>query len=207
MEENTESTNSTPESSSKLKINKTLLLVIGLVILTGVLLAISLYSKGSSPIPSIIRNDEENNFAKTSLVLSEEVRKSSVSGVYELDVNIDSDDNEVTGIQLELSYDPKALGKVDIKPGSFLSNPVVILKKIDTAKGKVSYMLGNQLGEPGVKGQGTVAVISFSKTGNEETFIDFLPQTLVTAQGVDQSVLKETVSAVIGNMPSPTSGL
>lgn len=207
MEENTQNTNSSPESSSKLKINKTLLLVVGLVILTGVLLAISLYSKGPSPISSIIKKDEENNFAKTSLVLSEEVRKSSVSGVYEMDVNIDSDDNEVTGAQLELSFDPKVLGKVDIKPGSFLSNPVVILKKIDTASGKITYMLGNQLGEPGVKGQGTIAVISFSKTGNEETFIDFLPQTIVTAQGLDQSVLKETVSAVIGNIQSPTSGL
>ena len=200
MEENT---NSTPESSSKLKINKTLLLVIGLVILTGVLLAISLYSKGSSPIPSIIKNDEESNFAKTSLVLSEEVRKSSASGVYEVDVSIDSDGNEVTGVQLELSYDPKVLGKVDIKPGSFLSNPVVILKKIDTDSGKITYMLGNQLGNPGVKGQGTVAVISFSKTGDNETSIDFLPQTLVTAQGQDQSVLKETVSGVIGNPQSP----
>ena len=199
MEENT---NSTPQNSNKLKINKTLFLVIGLVILTGVLLAISLYSKGSSPIPSIIKNDEENNFAKTSLVVSEDVRQSSISGVYELDVNIDSDSNEVTGAQLEFSYDPKILGKVDIKPGSFLSNPVVILKKIDATSGRITYMLGNQLGNPGVKGQGTVAVISFSKTGDNETFIDFLPQTIVTAQGTDQSVLKETVSGVIGSVPA-----
>lgn len=207
MEEKTQNTNLPKESSSKLKINKTLLLVTGLVILTGVLLAISLYSKGSSPIQEIIKNAEENNFAKTSLVLSEEVRKSSASGVYELDVNIDSDDNEVTGVQLELSYDPKVLGKVDIKPGSFLLSPVVILKKIDTTSGRITYMLGNQLGEPGVKGKGTIAVISFSKTGDKETSIDFLPQTLVTAQGLDQSVLKETVSGVIGTLPAPTSGL
>ena len=208
MEENVQNTNS-PSSANlkKFKVNKTVFLVIGLVILTAVLLAISLYSKGASPLPIITNQNKEEDFAHTSLVLSEEPRASSLSGVYEVDVNIDSQDNEITGTQLELSYDPKVLGKVDIKPGDFLSNPVVILKKIDTASGKISYMLGNQLGDPGVKGQGTVAVISFSKTGDDETFIDFLPQTLVTAQGVDQSVLKETVSAVIGNISTTPSGL
>ncbi len=201
MEENVQNTNS-PSSANlkKFNVNKTVLLVIGLVILTAVLLAISLYSKGSSPFPVITKQDQDKDFAHTSLSLSEEPRSSSLSGVYEVDVLIDSEDNQVTGVQLELSYDPKVLGKVDIKPGSFLSNPVVILKKIDTTNGRITYMLGSQLGDAGVKGKGTVAVISFSKTGDNETFIDFLPQTLVTAQGLDQSVLKETVSGVIGNL-------
>lgn len=182
--------------------NKTMLLVLGLVILTGVLLFISLSQKPSL-FPSVAKK-EEVNFAKTSLSISEDVRTSSRSGTYEVDVNIDSSDNKVTGLQLELSFNPAVLTKVDIEPGDFLTNPVVILKKIDSLNGRISYLLGGQIGEKGVSGRGTVAVISFSKTGSEETSIDFLPQTIVTAQGFDQNVLSETVSGIITSTSSPT---
>ncbi len=196
MEENLNESK-TQEQTKKNPFNKTLLLVVGLVILTGVLLFISLSQKNPS-IPGITREEKEDtSFAHTSLVLSEEPRASSISGVYEVDVIIDSEDNQVTGAQLELSYDPKVLGRVDIKPGTFLSNPVVILKKIDNTSGRITYMLGNQLGDAGVKGKGIIATLSFSKLSSQETSIEFLPQTLVTAQGFDQSVLRETVSTTI----------
>lgn len=207
MEENLEKTASTPEapeSKKQFKLNKTILLIAALVVLTGVLLAISLYSKGSSPLPLIINQNQDEDFAHTSLTLSEEPRASSVSGIYEVDVMIDSEDNQITGTQLELSYDPKVLGRLDIKPGAFLSNPVVILKKIDTTAGRITYMLGSQLGDAGIKGKGTIAVISFSKLSSQETTIEFLPQTLVTAQGYDQSVLRQTVSTTIGDLSGGT---
>lgn len=204
MEENQTDKPNLNKDSKGFKINKTMLLVAGLVILTGVLLAISLSSKKISSIPTLTR-EQETDFAHTSLSISEEPRVSSLSGTYEVDVNIDSSDNKITGAQLELSYDPKVLTKVEIEPGDFLPNPVVILKKIDAQNGKISYVIGSQLGENGVKGTGAIAVITFSKTDNQETTINFLPQTLITAEGSDQSVLKESVSGIISTLPSSST--
>lgn len=187
------------------KINKTVLLVIGLVILTGVLLFISLASKNNSLIPGISKNEEEVNFAHTSLSISEEVRQSAAAGKYETDINIDTTDNKVTGVQLEVSFDPLVLRNVDIVSGDFLTDPVVIQKTIDQANGTITYVLGAPLGGSGMQGKGVVAVISFTKAGNAETTIGFLPQTLVTAEGQDESVLKETAGASISTLPSGAS--
>lgn len=183
------------------KFNKTWLLVLGLVILTALLLVISL-SPRESKIPSASRK-VNTNFAHTSLSISEDVRASTTSGIWEVDVNIDSGDNLVTGVQLELSFDPQVLTKVDVRPGDFIPNPVEILKRIDTPSGRISYILGGQLGKKGIKGKGTVATVSFSTTGGQQTQLNFLPQTIVAADGYDQSVLRQTVSAVIETPKTP----
>lgn len=202
MEENLPNPTNSPGVNKKLKLNKTALLVAGLTILTGLLLVISFSSRTSLPIP-LITKDEEVDFAHTSLSMSEEIRASSESGVYEIDVLIDSKDNVITGGQLEISFDPLVLKNVDIKPADFLSNPTEGIKRIDQAKGSISYTLLNRLGEKGVSGTGVFATISFSKTGSEETFLEFLPDTLITAENpIDESVLKETTSGVIGNLQS-----
>lgn len=206
MEENSTKTTipEVKEIKSKLKVNKTVLLVAGLVILTGVLLAVSLSSKNVSPLPILNREEEAENTSTTDLSISEDVRTSSTSGNYEVDVLINSNENMVTGVQLELSYDPKVLTNVDITTGDFLLDPVVILKNVDITTGKISFVLGSQLGEPGVDGSGTVATISFRKAGNAETTINFLPQTLVTAEGSETSVLREATSGIISTLPTST---
>lgn len=203
MEENSPNPTSSPLQKKKLKFNKTALLVAGLTILTALLLIISFSSKTPLPIPLITKEDEDVDFAHTSLSMSEEIRTSTESGVYEIDVLIDSKDNVITGGQLEISFDPSVLKNVDIKPANFLSNPSEGIKKIDQTSGKISYTLLNRLGEKGVSGTGVFATISFSKTSNEETFLEFLPETLITAENpIDESVLKETTSGVIGNLKS-----
>lgn len=191
------------KSIKKSSLNKTWLLVTGLVILTVVLLIVSLNSKNFPGAPSSSK-ETKTDFAYTSLTIPEEPRVSSTSGNYEVDINIDTDKNEVTGVQLELVFDPKILTKVNIAPGDFLKNPTVLIKNIDTKSGRITFVLGNKPGEKAVKGKGTVAVISFSKLSQQQTNIDFLPHTAVSAPGYNQSVLRETVSAVIGTLFSPT---
>lgn len=175
------------------------ILVAGLIILIIIPLAIGFAANFFQKLPAGSK-DEQTDFAHTSLAFSEEPKISSASGMYEMDIAINSRDNNVSGAKLELVFDPKVLGNVDIKPGSFLPNPTVISKKIDAVNGRITYVLESA---DGVKGEGTVAVISFSKLTNQETTINFLPQTQVSAQGFDQSVLKETVSGIIEAIPSP----
>lgn len=201
MEENQLSPKNTIPTPSEVmkgrKINKTFFLVAGLVILTAVLLIISLTTRKDSP-PSVSNKNVQTDYAHTSLSISEEPRQASVAGTYETDVNIDSKDNLVTGAQIELSYDPASLTNVEIKPGNFLPKAITIKKTIDAKKGTITFWLWASQGAIGVKGTGAIATITFTKTDTLETTISFLPESLVSDERYDQSVLKETTSGVIG---------
>ncbi len=181
------------------KLNKTPLLIAGLVILTGVLLALSINSRKSPTTPG--SGEIKKDFANSSLIFSDEIRQSTSSGIYEMDIIIDSGDNKITGVQIELDFDPEILTEFDLTAGDFLSEPQLILKEIDNENGRASFVLGIKPEQKSVSGKGIIATVSFSKNGNDPAFINFLPQTLVSAQGFDQSVLKETISAVIGQLP------
>ncbi len=182
--------------------NKSVILVIVLVILTAVLLVISINMRNGSPAPYVTKK-VQTNFAKTNLSISEDVRAATTSGAYETDVNIDTGGNKVTGVQLSLSYDPKVLTSVDIKPGTFLPGAAIVKKTIDTQNGTITFSIGTALNTAGVNGSGQIAVISFNKVNPEDTQIDFLPDTLVSAQGSGiMSALNKTSSAVIGPLPA-----
>ncbi len=180
-------------------LNKTWILVAGLVILTIILLAVSLTSKNFSPLKSTPKNVKVD-FAHTSLAISEDVRQLS-DGKYEADVIINTNGDEISGAQIELSFDPKALTNIDIKPGTFIENPTVLIKTVDTKTGTVRYAVAIRPGEKMVKGTGAIAVINFTKSGATPTYINFLPQSQVSTTAHSQSLLKETTSAVIDQAP------
>lgn len=167
---------------------RTILLILLLVASAGGLIAISLnlnpQPKEQISIPRPI--------AETTLSLT--TPKASASGTLTSDVVINTYGNKVTGVQIELSYDTEALSGFDIKPGTFFStNSVELLKKIDSETGKISYALGNGLGQKGIQGQGVVATLTFRKlktTGM--TSIVFDPKTLVSAESLSQSVLRSS---------------
>lgn len=202
VEEKPAPVSSPVESSTphKNNFNKSILLVSGLIVATLVLLGISLTAKKYSPAPAANKTAEVG-FAKTSLSISDQANSSDVSGVYETSVDINAE-NKVTGIQLSITYDPTKVTNVDIKPGDFLQNPTVIKKNIDTKNGVVTYILGTALGTPGVDGSGSVATISFSRVGSGDVEFNFGPDTKVSAQGQDQSVLSGTTGAVISEFPT-----
>ncbi len=116
------------------------------------------------------------------------------------DVNINSNINTVNAVQLELAFDPKVLSNIVVKPGPFFKAPIELIKNINYQTGRISYALGIQPTDYGVKGLGTVAVISFQYpvTGAPaSTTITFLPKTLVASEGVTQSTLKDAQPVVI----------
>lgn len=198
MEENTNNI------VKKNKLNKTWILVAGLVILTAVLLIVSLTSKNFSPLkstPKEIRVD----FAHTSLAVSEDIRQLT-SGKYETDITINTNEDEISGAQIELSFDPKSLTNVDIVPGTFINEPAILIKTIDTGTGVIRYVIAIKPGDKMVKGEGIIATVSFNKVGSDPTYINFLPQSQVSTTSHIQSLLKETASAVINVAPASGSG-
>ena len=175
---------------AKIKGNKTPLLIALLAILTVFLVLIAIAPKKVNVTPPPATEEEAIVPAET--ILSMESASSSGSA-QSVNVMVDSGANTVTGVQLELSFDPKLITNVTLTPGEFITNPVELLKNIDYANGRVSYVLGIPIGSEGVQGTGTVAKLSYREVGaqGETVSIKFLPKTLVASEGFSASALKE----------------
>jgi len=179
---------------------RTLILIVVLIGITAVLLAIALTPK-QAPTPVKQPSVPSISYAQTTLRINNNptavISTSSIVSLYSTDVTITTGNNMVNAVQLELSFDTTHLYNVDIKPGLLFQNGVELLKKVDNQKGTISYAIASPLGQKGFSGSGVVAVITFAEKGNpgETAQINFLPKSLVTAQGIDKSVLKTAVGA------------
>ena len=190
---------------------RTLFLIFVLFIITFVLLAVVLYKPSSpSQTPQVMVPKESAE--QTILSFEKPIATSSLSVEnlgYSLPINIVTGKNKVTAIQLELQYDPQTLTNVSITPGVFFKNPEILLNQIDAKTGRITYAFGVGLRDQGIVGKGVVATLNFeTKAGvPQETAILFLPKTLVTAEGADQSVVKETnnIKLIVGEKVSTSS--
>lgn len=180
---------------------RTLVLILFLLVVTAVLLAKAL-TPGKPPVvappvttqptPTPVIGHSILSFSPNPLVIS------SSSGT--IDVLIDTGSDNVTGVQLEMNYDPKVLTitSKDITPGTFFDNPTVLRNSVDK-DGNISYLAVIPLtGQPKI-GTGTVAQIKFraNRTVAKQTTITLTPRSLVTADGVAPSVLKSVSDATI----------
>lgn len=195
---------------------RTLFLIFALFVITAVLLVMALY-KPSAPQTTTTVVPTKEPVAQTILSFGELLvaTSSSTTVSYSLPINITTGKNRVTAVQLELLYDPQVLSNISVNPGSFFQNPIALLNQIDTQTGRISYAFGISPTSEGVMGKGMAAVLTFNarKGLDEETAILFLPKTLVTAEGITESVLKETNVAqfTVGKNnslppPAPTVG-
>lgn len=194
---------------------RTLFLIFALFIITFVLLMIALYqpqalkTTQTATVPKEPVAQTVLSFGTPIIATSSSVLREPADLNYSLPVNITTGKNRVTAVQLELIYDPKVLSNVSVVPGSFFKNPIALLNQIDTKTGRISYALGISPTDEAVMGKGVTAILTFDvKAGTEaKTVILFLPKTLVTAQGVTESVLKQTTNGIftIGEKLSTSS--
>jgi len=189
---------------------RTLFLIFALFLITFVLLMMALYQPQAPKATQITTIKEPVaqtilSFGNPSIATSSSITTLN----YSLPINIQTFKNKATAVQLELQYDPEILINVTVVPGSFFANPDVLLNQIDSKTGRISYAFGIGLTGQGVVGQGTVATLSFSVIAGtaKQTAIIFLPKTLVTAEGIRESVLKETFNGLftVGEKPSTSS--
>ncbi|MCL6096552.1 MAG: cohesin domain-containing protein [Patescibacteria group bacterium] len=177
---------------------QTIAFVTFLIAVTIVLLGLAVYTqKPGAPTPTV-QQPTSPSYAHTLLRLTPPVNTPALPNTYTTDVTIATGGDKITAAQLELSYDPKVLTNVQIKPGTFIKNPVVLLKKVDQTNGRISLAIGIPLGQSGPTGTGTVATITFDEvpTATGSTILDFLPKTAVTAEGIAQSVLKSSTGSL-----------
>src|SRR5687767_6354561 len=106
---------------------RTLTLIVTLCVITGALLFVALTPKQSAPSLPAMAPSPTPAAQSTLSILPNPASVSSPSG--SVDVVLDSGTNKATAVQLELSYDPKVLSNVDITPGNFFDNAIVLLKE------------------------------------------------------------------------------
>lgn len=180
---------------------RTLTLIGILIIVAAALVAIAVSPKRVN-LPSVITTPfapSPTPFAQTVMTMSPAAISVASGATGTVSVNIDSGINAVTAVQLDMTYDPKALTNIKITAGPFFQNPFELLNIIDTKTGKISYALGLPPSAAAKKGNGTVATISFTPLlpAGQTTQLTFTNKSLATAEGVSKSVLKSSSGATI----------
>lgn len=186
---------------------KTIALVLSLIVLAIVLLVVALQpiltpssdqpTEQSSENQEIATSEPE---AATTLRLSPDPLTLTSTQEGRIEVIVDSATNELTAVQLEISYDPEVITNIQIAPGPFFPKPLTLLNSIDAENGRVTYALGITPAQTPVQGTGVVAELTFQVVPGsvgQETMIDLLPKTLVTQQGAGQSVLMSTTGTTV----------
>lgn len=207
---------------------KTLALISGLVLVTVVLFVIALKSNQSTqegPKPTeAMKPAPTVSVAHSVLSLSPNPVTVAPGGVGKVSVNIDTSDNPVTAVQLEISFDPKSISNLQVETGPLFQNSVVLIgnnsatNKTANQTGKFTFAFGRTPGQAPITGTGVVATISFSALpGAKSSQLTLLPNTLVTARGVASSVLKSSTGTqvIVGTggvalpqtQSSPSAGL
>lgn len=192
---------------------RTLFLIFALFVIAFVLLMTAFYKPSTKPsLPTQTLPTPKIALEQTILAFGEPVVTISSSASkleYSLPINITTGTNSVTAVQLELQYDSSVLTNVSIIPGTFFNNPVALLNKIDLKTGRISYAFGISPSDSGIKGSGVVANLIFETNAGipQQTSILFLPKTLVTAEGITQSVLRATnnIELIVGEKTSTPS--
>jgi hypothetical protein len=111
-------------------------------------------------------------------------------------------------IQLEIAYDPSVFFKADILPGNYLAEPEVILHKVDSKNGRISYAIRGirSLQNHSSDSVARVKFNLFNNWAEGTTSISLLPKTSIrNNDGVNY--LKATSGAKILIKPQSISPL
>ncbi len=185
---------------------KTLALISGLVVVTIVLFIIALRAGQQSQAPSVPPGSQMSQQptpmvpAHTVLKLGPNPMTVASGQVGHADITMDTSDNNVTAVQLEIGYDPRVISNVKVTSGALFPNPVVLINKNNPITGRYTYAFGITPNSPAVKGTGVVATVTFTPLPGavgKDMQLGLLPSSLVTARGVAQSVLKSASGTVI----------
>lgn len=192
---------------------KTLALISGLVLVTVVLFVVALragqQAAPSQTTPQTSMKPEPTVPAHTVLNVGPNPLTVAPGTLGKAEVMIDTSDNDVTAVQLELGYDPTVLSNVKVTSGPLFVNPAVLIDKNDPVKGRYTYAFGITPSSKPVKGTGVVATVTFSvKPGTlgKQTQLGLLPNSLVTARGVASSVMKSGTGTVVTVGTTTTTG-
>ena len=140
-------------------------------------------------------------FPETTLNLSPDSLTLSGSGSATIDVMINTGQNQISGAQLEIRYDPTKITITDMVPGDFFPNVTPLLNTHDRGRGRIDYVLAFTEEAQFKTGTGNVVTMNIMRNPNATsaatTQIDFLPKTSVRNRDQQTSLLKNSGSTTI----------
>ncbi len=181
---------------------KTLALIFVLAIITAGLVYFALRSSTNEPNQTQT-NPTEQPTVKTARLYFEP-SQTSISTLArtssELPIFIESGDSEVSGVQVELQYDPALLINVEFVPASgsaFFDYPTaatILTNTVNSSSGRVSYVVSIAPNTDPLSGTGQIGVLKFRAaptTQQTTSSIVFSPDSAVTSLTASESILKE----------------
>lgn len=137
----------------------------------------------------------------------ESVQLSSNQNIATVDIMANTSGNPITGVQVEISYDPKLITNVRIAmpPDAESlfrgrSNSFLLFNEVKPQEGRANYAIAIQPTGKSVTGVGKVAKLTFSGArpfSVTETLLALTENTVVTEENETESVLKGTVPLTI----------
>lgn len=188
---------------------KTTILIIVLLIFTAGLIYIAIRTEQQVP-PAIVEEtlteDELTDLIptinpQTQISFNPAVLNTAnlPSNDYSVDVAVNTNGQAISGIQLELSYDPAILSNLEINPSEnnlFGTSPAVLISSVDQDLGRISFAIAlGGLTEEEVSGNGNIATINFNANPNlaASTQISILPKTTVRSLRSTNSLLQSSL--------------
>jgi hypothetical protein len=161
-----------------------------MAVITIFLLFFALFAK-TAPVKTTTVKTTIPEYIQTTLQITNP--KAVFPSSYQAEIQISTNQNKILAVGLRISFDPNVLTNIDIKPGNFFLSPTVLAKNVSKTKGIIAYDLVLPPGKTPVKGNGTVATITFStQKPNVLTALNFLSTTKVMDQEHSISVLKKS---------------
>jgi Cohesin domain len=152
-------------------------------------------------VPTMYPDDQKQPRMQQGAVKTDPMQASTLSVIKKtnaVDVMIDTNFDTVTGIQLGFTYDPEVISNVQVIPGTFLSNQVVLQNVVDQEKGIIRFATAIKPNTPPVKGKGVVATITYTVVdGTKQTELTFTKRTQISASGMTHSALKDFTSVTL----------
>ena len=196
---------------------RTAILIAVLALVTGILVYLAVTSQSARRAPTTQNIvSTEKPVEKTAQVFFNPQNvdlSSSVASASTVDVMVDSGGAAISGVQVELQYDPKALASVSITPAVdvasfFGTSSTVLFNEVKKDTGRISYAIAIGQGQAAKSGIGKIGMLTFQKAYGAPgtTIVTFLDKTLVTVLGANQSALKSTMplNIVLSQTPSGT---
>lgn len=180
---------------------KTLIIFIGvivlcLLILTGssLLLQKNESAKVATPRPKPTKTEDR---VKTVLLAVPSKTDLLVGEEFTVAIMVQTNENLVTGAQLEMQYDPTVIKVTKISSGGFFAQPLEYANKNNATTGEIVYAIGSFDGK---KGDGILATLqaeALKKTIGAVEVLTIKPTTLISELNTKQSVLKTAKGAKI----------
>jgi hypothetical protein len=114
----------------------------------------------------------------------------------EVKLMIDTHENKVAQVQLELRYNPQELTILSLRPGDYFPQSILLLNEIDEKRGRVNFALTIPENLPEKTGRGELVTLIISRpidaSESSKSSIEFLPKTSVRDRDQSVSLLRSS---------------